>query len=125
MSNEGAWYLSLQHFADSEERSPGGLHINEFIMGSILREYDFGWHVVKPKTKDKRYEKGILVRNDKAISAYDQLVAQALADSGIRTLSSSQMLAFLQIHQLAFKSVPKELEMSDYFTFSNDQFTIA
>ena len=122
---EDEWYLSLQRFADSDECTPSGLCINDFVMNSIISKYGFGWHVVSPQAKDRRYEKGILVRDDKAITAYDQLVAQVIGDTGIRTLSASQMLSFLQIHQLTFKTIPKELELSDYFSVSNDQFSLA
>lgn len=121
---ENEWYLSLQRFADSDEITPGGISINDFVMNSIISRYSFGWHVVSPQAKDRRYEKGVLVKDAQGITAYDQLVAQVLADAGIRTLTASQMLSFLQIHQLTFKTIPKELEVSDYFSVSNDQFSL-
>lgn len=122
---EKDWHLPLQRFADIDEVTPGGICINDFVMHSIISKYGFGWHVVSPQTKDRRYEKGILVRDDKTITAYDQLVAQLMADTGVRTLSNSQMLSFLLLHQLSFKTIPKELEVSDYFNVANNQFSLA
>ena len=87
-------------------------------------KYGLGWQIVSPQTKDRRYEKGILVRDNLNITAYDQLVAKILSDAGIYSLTASRLLSFLQIHQLTFKTIPKELEVSDYFAVSDDQFNI-
>lgn len=77
-----------------------------------------------PQVKDRRYAKGILVKNTQNITAYDQLIAKILSDAGFQTLSPGQLLSFLQIHQLAFKIIPKELEVSKYFEVSEEQFTL-
>jgi hypothetical protein len=66
-----------------------------------------------------------LVKGNLDITAYDQLVSKVLADAGIHSLTASQLLSFLQIHQLTFKTIPKELEVSEYFSVSDDQFTLA
>lgn len=118
------WYLPLQRFADSEDFTPGGLHINEFLIDSIVSKYGLDWHIVNPQVKDRRYAKGILVKNTQNITAYDQLIAKILPDAGFQTLSPGQLLSFLQIHQLAFKIIPKELEVSKYFEVSEEQFTL-
>ena len=61
------WYLPLQKFAECEERLTNRLEINEFIVESLANELDLGWHVVQPQIKDRRYQKGIMVRNDNSI----------------------------------------------------------
>lgn len=118
------WYLPLRRFADSEESTPSGICVNEFVMSSIVKKYGLGWQIVSPQTKDRRYEKGVLVRDNLNITAYDQLVAKILSDAGIYSLTASRLLSFLQIHQLTFKTIPKELEVSEYFAVSDDQFNI-
>ena len=109
------WYLPLQRFAECEERLSDRLEINEFIMESLVNELDLGWHIVQPQIKDRRYQKGVLVRNDNSIMTYDTLVASALIGKGITELSEAQLLSFLQIHQLAGKVIPKELFSSSHF----------
>ena len=109
------WYLPLQKFAECEERLPNRLEINEFVMESIATELDLGWHVVQPQIKDRRYQKGIMVRNDNSIMTYDTLVASVLLSKGISELSEAQLLSFMQIHQLAGKVIPKELFSSPHF----------
>lgn len=109
------WYLPLQKFAECEERLPNRLEINEFVMESITTELNLGWHVVQPQIKDRRYQKGIMVRNDNSIMTYDTLVAGVLLSKGISELSEAQLLSFMQIHQLAGKVIPKELFSSSHF----------
>ncbi len=109
------WYLPLQKFAECEERLPNRLEINEFVMEPIATELNLGWHVVQPQIKDRRYQKGILVRNDNSIMTYDALVASVLLSKGISELSEAQLLSFMQIHQLAGKVIPKELFSSSHF----------
>ena len=109
------WYLPLQKLAECEERLPNRLEINEFVMESLANELDLGWHVVQPQIKDRRYQKGILVRNDNSIMTYDALVASVLLSKGISELSEAQLLSFMQIHQLAGKVIPKELFSSPHF----------
>lgn len=109
------WYLPLQKFAECEERLPNRLEINEFVMESLANELDLGWHVVQPQIKDRRYQKGIMVRNDNSIMTYDALVASVLLSKCISELSEAQLLSFMQIHQLAGKVIPKELFSSPHF----------
>lgn len=109
------WYLPLQKFAECEERLPNRLEINEFVMESLVNELNLGWHVVRPQVKDRRYQKGILVRNDNSVMTYDALVASVLLYKGISELSEAQLLSFMQIHQLAGKVIPKELFSSSHF----------
>jgi len=118
------WYLPLQSFADSDDYTPSGIRLNEFVMNAIVRKYSFGWHIVSPQAKDRRYEKGILVRDSHDIVAYDELIAQVLIETGIHELTASQLLSFLQIHQLTFKTIPKELELSEHFEVSEDHFKV-
>ena len=121
---EGKWYLPLQRFADSEETLPCGLPVNEFIAETLIKGYQTGWHVVEPLNRDRRYQRGILVRDDVAITQYDKLVAAALAEAGLRSVTEAQMLAFLQIHQLTYKVLPKELLMSDSFVVDGEYIRI-
>jgi len=109
------WYLPLQKFAGGEELLPNRLEINEFVMESLVNELNLGWHVVQPQIKDRRYQKGIMVRNDNYIMTYDAMVASVLLSKGISELSEAQLLSFMQIHQLAGKVIPKELFSSSHF----------
>ena len=118
------WFISLQIFSYSDDELPNGYKVNEFLAASVFEAYPMGWHIVRPQTKDRRYEKGILVRDDKKIYDYDVLTASALKDAGISKLSESQLLSFLQIHQLSIKVIPKQLYLSPCFCVEDGEFTV-
>lgn len=121
---EGNWWLPLQVFADSEEMLPSGLPINEFLVGSLVAEHDFGWHIVAPQIKDRRYQRGILVRNSKDVSSYDRLVWMVLKDNGVTEMSESDLLTFLMIRSLALRYIPKDLQTSSLFKYSESIYTV-
>ncbi len=55
------------------------------------------------------------MHDDVLISEYAELIAKILNENCITSLSESQLLSYLQIHQLAGKVLPKELFDSEYF----------
>ncbi len=112
--SEEHWYLPLQAISDADINI-SGISMNEFFMESLINEYGLGWRVVQPRIKDRRYQKGILVHDDVLISEYAELIAKILNENCITSLSESQLLSYLQIHQLAGKVLPKELFDSEYF----------
>lgn len=121
---EGNWCLPLQLFADSEEVLPSGLPINEFLIGSLVAENDFGWHIVAPQIKDRRYQRGILVRKSKDISTYDRLVWTVLKDNEVSEMHESDLLTFLMIRSLALRYIPKDLQSSSLFKYAEGIYTV-
>ena len=105
-------------FADSEEELPCGLQINEFLIGSVIGMQNFGWHVVAPQIKDRRYQRGILVRSNINVNTYDQLVSAVLKENGITELPENDLLSFLMIRSLALRYIPKDLQTSSLFRYS-------
>ena len=118
------WYLPLQQFADSEDVTPSGHPINEFLIGSIIGLRDFGWHIVSPQFKDRRYQKGILVKNEISITAYDELVSTVLKEHNVESISENDLLSFLMIRSLSFRYVPKDLKTSPLFNYSEGIFIV-
>ncbi len=112
---EDCWFLPIKVMADVDVEIPG-LSINEFLVESLVREYGFGWHIVQPKVKDRRYQKGILVRDNIQLREYDETIARIVNEGGMVKVSDAQLLSYLQIHQLAEASLPKELLESSHFT---------
>jgi len=121
---EGNWYLPLQLFADSEDEIPSGLQINEFLLGSVINMEDFGWHIVAPHIKDRRYQRGILVRNEVNVNTYDQLVSAVLKENSITEMPENDLLSFLMIRSLALRYIPKDLQTSSLFRYSEGVYTI-
>ena len=109
---------------DSEEELPCGMSVNEFFMGALVAEYSLGWHIVSPQMKDRRYQRGILVRNDVPVYAYDELISKVLKEQGIKTISEEDLQGFLQIHSLVYNYLPKELQKSARFKYSDGMFEV-
>ena len=120
----GNWFLSLQTFAQSEEELPSGMSVNEFFLGALADEYSLGWHIVSPLMKDRRYQRGILVRDDVSVYTYDELICEVLKGQGIKTISEEDLQSFLQIHSLVYNYLPKELKKSARFNYSNGIFDV-
>lgn len=121
---EGSWYLPLQLFADSEEELPCGLPVNEFLMGSVASACDLGWHIVAPQIKDRRYQRGILVRNSEQVFTYDKLVSAVLKENGVAEISENDLLSFLMIRSLALRYIPKDLQTSALFRFAEGIYSV-
>lgn len=118
------WFLSLQCFIDSEVELPSGKSINEFFIAALVAEYRLGWHVVSPQMKDRRYQRGILIRDDVQVFAYDELISKVLRKQGIKTISEEDLQGFLQIHSLVYNYLPKELQKSAHFKYSEGMFEV-
>lgn len=121
---EGNWYLPLQLFADSEEELPCGLQINEFLIGSAATVCDLGWHIVAPQIKDRRYQRGILVKNSEEVFTYDKLVSAVLKENGVAEMSESDLLSFLMIRSLALRYIPKDLQTSALFRYAEGVYSV-
>lgn len=121
---EGNWYLPLQLFSDSEEELPCGLQVNEFLLGSAATVCDLGWHIVAPQIKDRRYQRGILVKNSKEVFTYDKLVSAVLKENGVAEISESDLLSFLMIRSLALRYIPKDLQTSALFRYAEGVYSV-
>lgn len=121
---EGQWYCPLQKFSSLEECTPSGYAANEFSVASFVKNYSFDWKIITPKATDRRYQRGILVRNNIKTISYPELVAKVLIENNIDVISEGTLSAFLQIHQLANKVIPKELLTSDNFIKNGEEYRV-
>jgi hypothetical protein len=97
---------------------------NEFIIESIVKNYMPEYEVIQPTMKDRRYQRGIIVRKDTALITYPQIVATKMKLSGYEKMTESQFLSFLVVHNLARKFIPNELANSDYVKKDGDFYSI-
>lgn len=123
-ASEGNWYLPLRNFEDSEEIMPCSYKVNEFLMETVCAVYPLGWHIVYPQNRDRRYQKAILVRNTVPVYAYDVLVAELLAQHDIQIIAENDLLLFLQLRNLAMKTLHRELTVSSRLRYSDGVFEV-
>lgn len=108
------WYIPLKTVAKSGIRLSNGTELNDFIIDSIVRDYDIGWQVVHPINYDRRYQRGIIIASGQLFS-YDSLVANIFISEGVTRCSKDDLLSFMQERQLVDGSIPSEILSSSLF----------
>ena len=64
--------------------------------------------------KNRRYQRGIIVKKELGLYSYPEIVAYKMKLTGSEMMTESQFLSFLVVHNLARKVIPNELTNSDY-----------
>ena len=72
----------------------------------------------------RRYQKGILVLDDKGLTSYAQIVASKMKQYGYEKMSESQFFSFLAVNNLARKAIPNELSNNDYIRKEGDTYCV-
>lgn len=117
-------YLSLIGFDDFEDFAEVGYEWNTFLLASIVDNYDTGFKIVQPQTRDRRYQKGIIIKNDFTADTYDKIVAETMRCRGIESLRENQFLSFLILNHLTTKATPRELQLSEIIKYENETYSI-
>lgn len=95
---------------------------NEFVLETIVKMYFADLEIIHPAMKDRRYQKGIVVKKDLGIDYYPQIVLRKMHLLGIDKMTESQFLSFLVLHNLTRKVIPNELYNSGYIRKDGDFF---
>ena len=88
--------------------------MNEFILETVIKKELSDYEVIQPIMKDRRYQRGIVVRKEENINSYAQIVAKRMTETGNHKMSESQFLSFLVVNNLARMAIPNELTNSEY-----------
>ena len=97
---------------------------NEFIIETVIRKYYQELLVLQPAMKDRRYQRGIIVRKEMGLNSYPEVVAYKMKTTGNEMMTESQFLSFLVVHNLARKVIPNELSNSDYVRKDGDYYVV-
>ncbi|RRC92218.1 hypothetical protein EII25_05355 [Erysipelotrichaceae bacterium OH741_COT-311] len=97
---------------------------NEFLIESLIRKYYLDLDVIHPVMKDRRYQKGIVVKKVSGLISYPQVVATVMKSFGYEVMSESQFLSFLVLHSLSRKTIPIELRDSDYIKYDGKNYVL-
>ena len=80
--------------------------------------------IVEIKTKDRRYERGIVIEANSDIIDYTDLIISFLKNMGMKEVSENNMLTLLVMNNLTYKMIPKELYISDKLKYINEKFLL-
>ena len=117
-------YVSLINFDCWDELPEIGYDWNIYFLRSIIDRYIDGLKIVEIRTRDRRYERGIVVDAQSEITDYVDLVIHFLKSLGYSELSENNMLTLLIMNNLTYKMIPKELYVSDKLKYENEKFVI-
>ncbi len=117
-------YLSLIGLDDFEDFIDVGYEWNTFLLASIVENCEMGFKIVQPQTRDRRYQKGIIIESDSSTDTYDGIVAATMKYHGIESLRENQFLSFLILNHLTTKATPRELQLSDVIKYENETYSV-
>lgn len=87
---------------------------NEFLLQSIIENYDTGFRVLEPKVKDWRYKRGIIVPMDNPCSTYEDFVIAQMKKDGIHAIEKDAFSGYLRRKGLVLTAtIPMELYEDD------------
>lgn len=97
---------------------------NEFVLEAIVRKYYNELDIIQPSLKDRRYQRGVIVKKETDLFSYSQIVARKMLLIGKCKMTTSQFLSFLIINNLARKVIPSELNNSEFVKKEGDYYII-
>lgn len=117
-------YVSLINFDDWEEMPSIQYEWNIFLLRTIIDIKIDDLRIVEIKTRDRRYERGIVIESDSEIKDYADLVISLLNKLDMTEITENNMLTLLIMNNLTYKMIPKELYVSDKIIYDNGRFAI-
>ena len=117
-------YLSLINFDDWEDFPDVPYEWNVILLRTIVNIRMSDLRIVEIKTKDRRYERGIVIEANSDIIDYTDLIISFLKNMGMKEVSENNMLTLLVMNNLTYKMIPKELYVSDKLKYINEKFLL-
>ncbi len=117
-------YLSIQGIFDYEGFPDIGYEWNEFLVVSLIEDYRCGYKIVEQQIKDRRYIRGVVIRQDFPITSFDELVVYIMSKDGVDKVTLYEFEGYLRLKGLIIKCIPKELYTSDYIKYDGETFSI-
>ena len=119
-----AGFCALGSITDFAAFPECGYQWNGFLLGALINEYGLGFRVINPQTKDRRFQKGLIVPENSPCLSFGELIAGHLHKSGFRTMSEAELVQFLRECGIAANFVPQELYESAGIRYKNETFII-
>lgn len=93
------------------------------MLQSIIENYDLGFRVLDPKTKDRRYKKGIIVFTDNPYRTYEAFVIAQMKKDGLSFIEKDAFSGYLKRKGLVLTAtIPVELYEGDGLRLEGNNF---
>ncbi len=117
-------YLSLINLDIWDDLPPIQYEWNSFLLRSIIELYLPRYTIIETKSRDRRFERGIVVYGDSGYVEYADLIVDLLKGLNYYQIAENDLLTFLIIKNLTYKMIPKELYTANQIKYEDGIFTI-
>lgn len=121
---EDSGYFGLSSIFNFDTFPDGPYNWNGFLLESLVDEYETGFKIIAPQVRDRRYQRGIIVRENASEMAFEDLVVNLLQKDGITKLTELDLIKFIKNKGLITGIVPQELYECSALPFKNEFFTV-
>ena len=96
---------------------------NEFILHSVINHYSLNYKILEPRTTDRRYKRGIIVKKTNPCSTYEELVIEQMKLDGITSIHQKEFATYLRNKSLLLtENIPQELYNGEGLRLEEDKF---
>lgn len=117
---EDSGYFGLSSIFNFDTFPDGPYNWNGFLLESLVDEYETGFKIIAPQVRDRRYQRGIIVRENASEMAFEDLVVNLLQKDGITKLTELDLIKFIKNKGLITGIVPQELYECSALPFKNE-----
>lgn len=115
----------FSYFPELEILQANELEWNGFLLESLIEEVYLGYAIVSPKAKDRRVQKGLIVKYGSSVSSFSDLIVNTLSADNKQRLTEEEFIAFLKSKGLSNSSyLPQELYDCQNLIYSNGIFQL-
>jgi len=117
-------YFSISSIYSFDSFPDGEYQWNSFLLESIINEFSTGFRIIAPQVKDRRYQRGIIIRSNSPIKSFEQFIIFLIEQDGITSLTEIEMTKYLKNKGVITSAIPQELYNCDMLQYKDDMFTL-
>lgn len=117
-------YFAFSSIYSFDSFPDGEYKWNGFLLESIINEFSTGFRIIVPQVKDRRYQRGIIIRSESPIKSFEELVISLLNNDGITSLTEIEMMKYLKNKGVITTAIPQELYDCSMLPYKNEVFTL-
>jgi len=112
--------FDYSQFPKLEIKQVTELEWNGFLLESLIEEVNLGFAIISPKAKDRRIQKGLIIKQGSFVTSFEDLIVKILSADNKQQLTEDEFVTFLKIKGLSNSSyLPQELYDCQNLDFSN------
>lgn len=117
-------FVSLIGFDKWEKLPDVKYKWNSYLLHAIISNYSDKLHIIEPRIRDRRYERGIVVTFDSGMQDYIDVIVHMLNKMNIKEISENNLCTLLVLNGLAYKMIPHEVYVTERIVYKEDKFII-